>query len=79
MAMQGVFVLFSVVTLGGIVPFTYYGYQFTVLMKKTIPEGYQYPEFSDMWITAVSSVFWAIAEMTIHRMLIGPFGPLCKV
>lgn len=48
-------------------------------MKKTIPEGYQYPEFSDMWITAVSSVFWAIAEMTIHRMLIGPFGPLCKV
>lgn len=78
-AMSAVFIFFCVVTVIGLFPFTYYGYTYTEMMRKTKPEGYHWPGFEDMVITAASSVFFAITELAVPSLFIPIFRPYCKV
>lgn len=78
-AMNGVFIFFVGLTLFGLIPFTYYGYTYTEKMRANKPEGYQWPEFSDMILTAASSVVFAIIEMSVPSIFVPIFRPYCKV
>ena len=78
MAMQNAFIFFIALTAGGCIPFTYYGYVYMQEMKKNAPKDHDFPQFSDFSLTAIWSVFFAIAEMTIHKLLIPLFEPICK-
>ena len=77
--MNKVFIFFCCMTLAGLVPFTYYGYTYTEKMKKQKPEGYHWPGFQDMTVTAISSIVFAILKISCQKIFYNFFYPLCKV
>ena len=62
-------------------PFTKACYDFINEVKASpkMPKGYEYPDISDMKITAIASVFFAIIEMVMRNVFYTMFLPYCKV
>ena len=57
--MQLVFLVFSLLTVGAMVPFVYYSYEFVEKIKSDAPEGYEFPSIWDFRMTAVSGCVFA--------------------
>ena len=73
-----VFALLALATLIMLFPFTYASYQFIQEKKANAPKGYIFPSFSDMKITLVSSVIFAILEISMRKLFYFIFIPFCK-
>ena len=56
------FYLLIAFTIGGLVPFTYYGYVYVAKMNKNAPEGYVMPKLEDMWIMVASGIAWSVFD-----------------
>ena len=77
-AMQGAFYTLIAFTLGGLIPFTYYGYVYAQTIKEKAPEGYRMPELGDMWIMLVSTTIWVIFDQTFNHFSMPVCRRLCK-
>ena len=78
-SMDGFFTIFTIVTIVGLIPFTYYGYVFSSKIKQTAPKNYKLPSLLDSQLTAVSAVIFALVEIVLKVPSIKVFDPLCKV
>ena len=56
---QMLFFVFSLFTVGMLIPFTYAAYQFIQVSSANAPKGYDFPKFSDFILTGYSSIFFA--------------------
>jgi hypothetical protein len=59
------FLLFAVVTLGMLVPFTLACWDFIEQSNRNKPDGYEFPKFSDFKITLASSVVFCFLEVAV--------------
>jgi hypothetical protein len=72
------FALLAAATLIMLFPFTYASYQFIKEKKENAPKGYEFPSINDMKITLVSSVIFAILEISMRKLFYFIFIPFCK-
>lgn len=63
-----------------LIPFTLAGYQFVEITKNSpnMPKGYVFPDISDMKMTAIASVFFALIEIVFRKIFYVIFVPYCK-
>ena len=59
-------------------PFTIAGYNFCEKTRAAMPKGYEWPELSDMKMTAIASVGFAILEIVTRKVAYIFFVPYCK-
>ena len=76
--LQLVFFVFAGFTVIMLVPFTLAGYRFSELNRANKPEGYEWPEASDLYITMIASVGFAIVEIVVRKIAYHFFIPFCK-
>mmetsp|Transcript_27664 Transcript_27664/g.41948 ORF Transcript_27664/g.41948 Transcript_27664/m.41948 type:complete len:327 (-) Transcript_27664:120-1100(-) len=75
---QVAFLLFAAFTLGMLIPFTKAGYDFAEKSKANKPTDYSWPELSDLYLTVLASVGFAIVELAIRKVAYYAFIPFCK-
>jgi hypothetical protein len=59
-------------------PFTYNCYMFREYMRKSLPEGYDFPELKDFWFTIVIACFVTILEKASFAFFYEKYIPICK-
>lgn len=76
--MQIVFFLVAIFSLCMLIPFTQGGLAHIEKAKKQMPEGYEWPEISDLKVTAVSGVIFTILEYGLKELFTPMYSGICK-
>jgi hypothetical protein len=72
------FFIFTLFTVGMLVPFTYAAYQFIQVSSTNAPKDYDFPKFSDFILTGYSSIFFAGLQFVARKVFYVMFYPFCK-
>lgn len=75
---QLIFAVLATFTVFMLVPFTKAGFDFIYMTSKNMPVGYEFPDVSDLKITAIASVFFAVIEIVMRKVFYKMFIPYCK-
>jgi hypothetical protein len=72
------FFMTILITVASLVPFTFWAYQFRQKAVAEAPMGYDYPMFSDFWLTAKSTLLFCMIDWFCRQHLFKLFRPYCK-
>lgn len=76
--MERLFLIIILVLLAILLPFTYLCYLMVSHFIANKPSTYRWPQFSDFWITGVSTLTFMILERVFDNLLYPLFYPFCK-
>lgn len=75
---QLLFAIIAIFTALGIVPFTKAGYDFIIKARNNKPQGYEFPEFKDFWITGVAALVFAPLQIILKNIFKHFYPSICK-
>lgn len=61
-----------------LIPFTRDCIRYQRITRENVPEGYDFPKLSDIHITAISAIAFAIIEIAFKKVMPAIFSSCCK-